>query len=96
MSAGDYPPASFKATGIIDRGKNRSPYLGRQTVLALGNEDCRAFPEPLQFGCRNHEFCMTADQTDENVLADVDGALIYIFDTGKINRQFPWKLLFFL
>jgi hypothetical protein len=26
---------------------------------------------------------MAADQTDENALADVHEALIYIFDTGK-------------
>ena len=64
--------------------------------MVLGNEDRRAFPEPLKFGRRNHEFCMTADQTDEYALADVDGVLIYIFDTGKINGQFPWKLLFVL
>jgi hypothetical protein len=35
---------------------------------------------------------MAADQTDENALADVHGALIYIFDTGKTGGQFPCEL----
>jgi hypothetical protein len=32
---------------------------------------------------------MAADQTDENALADVHGALIYIFDTGKTGANSP-------
>jgi hypothetical protein len=60
--------------------------------MVLGIEYCHAFLEPIQFGCRNHQFCMAADQTDEDALTDVDGALIYIFDTGKTSGQFRCEL----
>ena len=36
---------------------------------------------------------MTADQTDENALADVDVAFIQIFDAGKTSAQSPFELL---
>jgi hypothetical protein len=39
---------------------------------------------------------MAADKADENALANLHGALIYIFETGKTSRKFPCELFLVL